>query len=155
MLINTTCTQRRKQFIKIKKMKPSEEFEKETGVKPVNSQGEPDIDYVSWLEKKIELCNNRGSLINKEYVLCAAIWYKELHLVKPEALRNRGILPYNVDKGIVFSGWRHANCIYQKVAMTGLRDAESGENTQGFLTNLNRFVDRKERLIESRLTTNK
>lgn len=80
----------------------------------------------------------------EETILCAAIWYKELPLIKPSVLQIRGNSPYNVDKGIVFCGWRHSNCIYQKVAITGLRDAESGENTQGFLTNKNRFVDRQE-----------
>lgn len=80
----------------------------------------------------------------KEYILCSAIWYKELPLVNPELLQIRGFAPYNVDKGIVFCGWRHPNCLYAKNALTGLRDAESGDYIQGFLTNLNRFVDRKE-----------
>jgi hypothetical protein len=80
-------------------------------------------------------------------ILCAAIWYKELPLVKPEVLEPRGFGPYNVDKGVVFCGWRHSNCIYQKVAVTGLRDSESGENLQGFLTSDNRFVDREEGAI--------
>jgi len=79
-----------------------------------------------------------------EYVLCSAIWYKELELKRPEVLKPRGFAPYNVDHGIVFCGWRHSNCIYQKVAITGLRDAESGESIQGFLTSWNRFVDRIE-----------
>ena len=84
--------------------------------------------------------------MNKEYILCAAIWYKTLPLIKPEVLELRGFRPYNVDKGIVFSGWRHPNCMYQMVAITGLRSVpiESGEYVQGFLTNKNRFVDRKE-----------
>jgi hypothetical protein len=82
--------------------------------------------------------------MEKEYILCAAIWYKELPLIKPEVLQIRGSSPYNVDKGIVFCGWRHSNCIHQKVAITGLRDSESGENEQGFLTNINRFVGREE-----------
>jgi hypothetical protein len=77
-------------------------------------------------------------------ILCAAIWYKELPLLKPEVLEPRGFSPYNVNKGVVFCGWRHSNCIYQKVAVTGLRDSESGENVQGFLTSDNRFVDREE-----------
>ena len=82
----------------------------------------------------------------KEYILCAAVWYLELPMVKGEVLNNRGFRPYNVDKGIVFSGWRHGNCIYQMVAITGLRSvpAESGPEVQGFLTNKNRFVDREE-----------
>ncbi|HUS50921.1 MAG TPA: hypothetical protein VMZ91_12205, partial [Candidatus Paceibacterota bacterium] len=80
----------------------------------------------------------------KEYILCAAIWYKKLKLIKPEVLKPKGFAPYNVDEGIVFCGWRHPNCIYQLVAITGLRSPEAGESVQGFLTNKNRFVDRKE-----------
>lgn len=53
-------------------------------------------------------------------------------------------LPKNCKTGVVFTGIRHGQCIYTKSAVTGLRDAESGEYTQGFLTNLNRFVDRQE-----------
>lgn len=81
-----------------------------------------------------------------EYILCSAVWYKDLPLEKPEILENRGYRPYNVDTGIVFSGWRHVNCIYAMVSLTGKRSvsAEVGESVQGFLTNKNRFVDRKE-----------
>lgn len=82
--------------------------------------------------------------IVKEYILCAAVWYKELQLKKPEVLRLRGLSPYNVDKGIVLCGWRHGNCIYQMVAIYGIYDEDAGESVQGFLTSLNRFVDRKE-----------
>lgn len=85
-----------------------------------------------------------------ERILCAASWYKELPLIKPEVLLPRGFAPYNVDKGIVFCGWRHPNCLYQKVAITGLADSESGDNEQGFLTSKNRFVDRTEGLIIAR-----
>ncbi len=82
----------------------------------------------------------------KEYILCSAVWYKDLPMKKPEILEPRGFRPYNVDRGVVVSGWRHGNCIYQMVAITGLRSipAEAGEEEQGFLTNLNRFVDRQE-----------
>ena len=81
---------------------------------------------------------------SKEYIICSAIWYKELPLIKPEVLKIRGFAPYNVDRGIVFGGWRHTNCLYQKVAITGLSDSDSGDFEQGFLTNKNRFVDRVE-----------
>ena len=80
----------------------------------------------------------------EEKIICSAIWYKELELKKPEVLEPRNYRPNNCDKGIVFSGWRHLNCLYQMVAITGLRNAEAGESEQGFLTNKNRFVDRKE-----------
>lgn len=79
-----------------------------------------------------------------EQIICAAIWYQDLVLIRPEVLEGRGFRPFNVDKGIVFSGWRHHNCLYQMVAMTGKRECEVGESIQGFLTNKNRFVDREE-----------
>ncbi|MFW6243157.1 MAG: hypothetical protein ACOC2W_03265 [bacterium] len=81
-----------------------------------------------------------------EYIICSAIWYKELPLIKPDVLLIRGFAPYNVDKGIVFCGWRHPNCMYQMIAITGLRSCKSevGEYIQGFLTSKNRFVDRIE-----------
>ena len=81
-----------------------------------------------------------------EYVLCSAVWYKDLELKKPEILAIRGISPYNVDRGIVFSGWRHGNCIYQMCAITGLRSipAHVGEEVQGFLSSRNRFLTREE-----------
>jgi hypothetical protein len=79
-----------------------------------------------------------------EKIICAAVWYKDLELKKemPECC----YLPKNIQEGIVFCGYRHAQCIYTKVSITGLRDAESGENEQGFLTSHNRFVSREEAL---------
>lgn len=83
----------------------------------------------------------------EEYILCSAIWYKDLVLKKPEVLEARGFRPYNVDKGIVFCGWRHLNCLYQMVAITGLRQCEAGEEIQGFLTSKNMFIGREEAAI--------
>ena len=80
----------------------------------------------------------------EEKILCSAIWYKELELKKPEVLEPRNYRPNNCDRGIVFCGWRHPNCLYQMVAITGKRQAEVGDYESGFLTNKNRFVDRKE-----------
>jgi hypothetical protein len=94
---------------------------------------------LNWLINKLQMDK-------KEYIICSAVWYKDLPLVKPEILEPRGFRPYNVDRGVVMSGWRHMNCIYQMCAITGLRDipAQVGESIQGFLTNTNRFVDREE-----------
>lgn len=78
----------------------------------------------------------------EERIICSAVWYKEIELKKQ--VPEWAFLPVNIKKGIVFCGHRHAQCIYSKCALTGLRDAESGESVQGFLTNKNRFVDRKE-----------
>jgi len=81
-----------------------------------------------------------------EYILCAAIWYKELPLIK-EGLANQN--PINVHEGIVFCGHRHPHCMYSMSAITGKRSVitECGEYVQGFLTNKNRFVDREEGAI--------
>jgi hypothetical protein len=81
---------------------------------------------------------------DNEYLLCSAVWYDNFPLEKEEVLRIRGFSPYNVDRGIVFSGWRHGNCIYQAVAISGKSSYELGEVEQGFLTSKNRFVDRVE-----------
>jgi hypothetical protein len=79
----------------------------------------------------------------KEKILCAAIWYKQLPL-KYNLKDN--ILPVNCNTGLVFCAHRHVQCMYTMYAVTGLRsvEPECGEYVQGFLTNLNRFVDRKE-----------
>ncbi len=79
-----------------------------------------------------------------ERIICAAVWYKEIEMKKD--IPFNVYLPININKGIVFCAHRHAQCIYSKVAITGLRDAESGENEQGFLTSKNRFVSREEAL---------
>lgn len=48
---------------------------------------------------------------NKEDILCSAVWYDKFPLEKEEVLRMRGFSPYNIERGIVFCGWRHANCL--------------------------------------------
>ena len=80
----------------------------------------------------------------KEQIICSAIWYMDIELIRPEVLEPRGFRPYNVDRGIVFCGWRHHNCMYQMVAITGKASHEVGKHIEGFLTNKNRFVDRIE-----------
>jgi len=80
----------------------------------------------------------------EEKILCAAIWYKELE--------NALYPPKNLDRGIVVTGHRHGNCIDVMVRLAKLRTVTFsldgvGEHEQGFLTNTNRFVDRKEGMI--------
>ena len=81
----------------------------------------------------------------KEYVICAAIWYKEIPLKKeiPQ------VLPKNCDRGLVVTGHRHGQCMWTMGCLTGLRSVttEVGEYVQGFLTSKNRFVDREEGAI--------
>ena len=81
----------------------------------------------------------------KEYILCAAIWYKDIPLQKVID----GVLPKNCDRGLVVLGHRHGQCMWTMSSLTGLRSVTNaedgvGEYEQGFLTNTNRFVDRKE-----------
>lgn len=81
---------------------------------------------------------------NREYILCSAVWFPNLPLINTEVLEPRGYRPIGCPTGVVFSGHRHHNCLYQMVAVTGLTDHQAGHGIQGFLTNLNRFVEREE-----------
>lgn len=82
--------------------------------------------------------------MKQERIICAAVWYKDLPLVM--SIPGESYLPRNIDRGIVFCGHRHGQCIYTKCVVTGLRDGECGEHEQGFLTSKNRFVSREEAL---------
>jgi hypothetical protein len=80
---------------------------------------------------------------NGEYILCAAIWYKDL--------TTQTFLPKNIDRGLVVCGHRHGHCIDIMSKLGQLRSVQFGpdsvgESEQGFLTNTNRFVDRLEAL---------
>jgi len=84
---------------------------------------------------------------NREFILCAAIWYKDIPIKKeiPQ------VLPKNCDKGLVVLGHRHGQCMWTMSSLTGLRSCEIGEDCagdheQGFLTSTNRFVGREEAL---------
>jgi len=76
-----------------------------------------------------------------EYIICAAAWYRDIELGK---LIESNVLPLNCDRGLVFCGYRHMQCIYTAVSVTGKRDFELGGCIQGFLTSKNRFVTRQE-----------
>lgn len=68
----------------------------------------------------------------REYVMCAANYVNDDidHLFKP----------YNIDKGLVYCGWRHAS-IFETMPKGTPHNC-----TQGFLTNKNRFLTRAEAL---------
>lgn len=87
-------------------------------------------------------------MLKNEYILCAAIWYKEIPLIKII----EGVLPKNCDRGIVVLGHRHGQCMWTMGSLTGLRSVTNGENSvgeyeQGFLTNTNMFVNRKDAAV--------
>lgn len=71
-----------------------------------------------------------------ERILCAAIWFKGF-----ERPVHR---PINTPGGVVLCGHRHGHVIGQFVSLTGKKMHEAGEYVQGFLTDRNRFLDRKE-----------
>jgi hypothetical protein len=79
----------------------------------------------------------------QEYLLCAAIHYQDgkKHVYQPK----------NIETGFVVAGRRHSNCIITVDILTHSNpDLQKDsilpriENTQGFVTNEDRFVDRKE-----------
>lgn len=83
----------------------------------------------------------------REYILCAAIWYRDI----PLKMEIPQVLPKNCDRGLVVLGHRHGQCMWTMSCLTGLRTCEIGEDCagdheQGFLTSLNRFVGREEAL---------
>lgn len=93
---------------------------------------------------------------SKEYILCAAIWYKD----GTEA--PRGMIAQNIDSGVVIGQWRHGNCINVRATnplwnakrIAERRGDDSGniltyedtkeyfEEVDGFITSQGRFVDR-------------
>jgi len=83
--------------------------------------------------------------MEKETIICSAIWYKDV-VSKVNDLPLRHYLPKNIETGVVFCGHRHPHCMYTMMVVTGLASKPSGigREVQGFLTNHNRFVDRKE-----------
>lgn len=81
--------------------------------------------------------------MEKEYILCAANHYNdgEKHHFQPR----------NIESGFVICGRRHHNCISTFALMVGFPYDEKGlelmrTEEQGFLTNMDRFVDRLEAL---------
>jgi hypothetical protein len=75
-----------------------------------------------------------------EYILCASIWFDDGNEYPYQ--------PKNVKSGLVLSGWRHP-CVFQQIGgLVGERKSLGiFEKEQGFLTNTNRFVGRREAAI--------
>jgi hypothetical protein len=69
--------------------------------------------------------------VNKEYILCAAIF-----LNNPDCIRHH----YNNYHGIIICGYRRNDCI---IILNELKNKD-GLQLQGFLTSRNRFVERNE-----------
>ncbi len=83
-------------------------------------------------KKRLENHLNNGE---REYIMCAANHYDDG--------KDHPFQPYNIDKGFVVCGWRHANCGMTYLAMNP--DKKRWDDCeQGFLTNKNRFLTRSE-----------
>lgn len=79
--------------------------------------------------------------MEKEYILCAANYYNDG--------REHVHSPKNIILGFVTCGRRHHNCINTFAQIVGFPYSEEANKIhrteiQGFLTNTDRFVDRKE-----------
>ena len=78
---------------------------------------------------------------SEERILCAAIWYKD------DSKQHSGT-PKNIHYGYVVCGRRHHNAIGAHYSLTG--KATGCDSEQGFITSLDRFVDRYEALAIAR-----
>ena len=111
--------------------------------------------WMSTEPEMIEIDPDTLEEVKLEYILCAAIWYKD----GTEA--PRGMIAQNIDTGVVIGQWRHGNCINvrstnpvwnaKKLAerkqetpmITKYEDTlEYYDYVDGFLTSEGRFVDR-------------
>jgi len=70
------------------------------------------------------------------YITCSAIWFKDGQKHEHQ--------PFNVDTGFVICGHRHHNCFMTAYILNKDEKLKGMEDVQGFLTNENNFVDRKE-----------
>lgn len=74
----------------------------------------------------------------KEYIICAAYWYKIDGDESPH-----GFVAKNISTGVVFGQYRHCNVIHNFKKATGIRTSESEvDYVDGFLTSKGNFVDR-------------
>ena len=111
--------------------------------------------WMSTEPEMIEIDPDTLEEVKREYILCAAIWYKD----GTEA--PRGMIAQNINTGVVIGQWRHGNCINvrstnpvwnaKKLAerkgetpmITKYKDTlEYYDYVDGFLTSEGRFVDR-------------
>ena len=80
-----------------------------------------------------------------ELIATSAIWYKEIKPITNKKFNN----PINIHEGLVVSGHRHSDIIKNVYNMLGKRSVMNGPDSvgdyiQGFVTNQNKFVNRKE-----------
>ena len=76
--------------------------------------------------------------MKKEYILCSAIYFDDG--------KEHDHQPKNITTGYVICGRRHHNCFATAYTLDPEITYLKFEKEQGFLTNLDRFVDRNEGL---------
>jgi hypothetical protein len=79
----------------------------------------------------------------KEYIICAANYYDDQKKHEHQ--------PDNIDTGFVVCGRRHHNCIHTFALIAGFPYSSEAHiirktEVQGFLTNTNKFVNRRNAL---------
>lgn len=79
--------------------------------------------------------NNEMRFKGKEYLLCSAIHYDDGNTYKHQ--------PKNIDSGIVICGRRHHNCFLTLSALLGDKYDVKLVHSQGFVTNKDRYLERK------------
>lgn len=84
----------------------------------------------------METDNKRLVDVSQEYIICSAIWFDDGTVYQHQ--------PKNVKTGFVICGQRHHNCFMTMGILTSNKERLKYEKIQGFLTNYNNFVDRKE-----------
>lgn len=77
--------------------------------------------------------------LREEYILCAAIWYKDGNVYKEQ--------PKNISTGIVVCGRRHNNCFMTLQQLKPNFNPKSEEIDFGFITSFDRYVGREEGFI--------
>lgn len=75
----------------------------------------------------------------KEYIICSAVHYQNGVTYKEQ--------PVNIISGLVVAGRRHNNCVYTLCDVLGFTDLKNVKLVCGFITNTDRFVDRKDGYI--------
>jgi len=98
----------------------------------------PSMFLVKWLDESDESQSNLNeNWVSEEHILCAAIWFKDGKQHEHQ--------PKNITSGFVICGRRHHNCFMTGAILTGNEGFKFQERAeQGFITNTDRFVTRKE-----------
>lgn len=109
-----------------------------------NFNGWP-IEQFEWIDEQPSVNQQMLEALKPEYIICSAIHFSDGKTYDHQ--------PKNIESGFVISGRRHHNC-YSTLQAIGASLGMEGivrnhieridRDNQGFITNTNRYVDRKE-----------